>query len=73
MNGIKITIFVSRTVKDLIHGKYINQIKGKVWKVMIWGASLLCSLHAYVLLALGVWVLCRVKADEKFADSKYES
>ena len=49
---------VRRMVKELVRGRYINQIEQKAWKVKIWGASLLCSLHAYVLLTLGIWC-CR--------------
>ena len=51
---------VRKMVKKLVRGKYISQIEQKAWKMKIWGASLLCSIHAYVLLALGVWVLQKV-------------
>lgn len=61
---------VHKMIKELIRGRYIDQIEGKVWKVMIWGASLLCGLHAYVLLALGIWVLEKAKGDEKFISLK---
>ena len=56
---------VRKAVTELVRGKYINQIEQKIWRAMIWGASLLCSLHAYVLLALGVWALQKVRADDK--------
>ena len=54
---------VRKMVKKLACGRYINQIEQKTWKVKIWGASLLCSLHAYVLLALGIRVLQKVSMD----------
>ena len=64
---------VRKMVKRLVRGRYIDQIKPKAWKVMIWGASLLCSLHAYVLLVLGVWALQKIKVDERLVSLKYES
>lgn len=48
---------VRKMVKMMVRGRYINQIEQKAWKVKIWGASFLCFLHAYFLLALGIWVL----------------
>ena len=56
---------VREMAKALARGRYIDQIEGKAWKMMLWGASLLCSLHAYVLLALGIWVLQKVNADKR--------
>lgn len=64
---------VRKMVKRLVRGRYIDQIEPKAWKVMIWGVSLLCSLHAYVLLVLGVWALQKIKADERLVSLKYES
>ena len=64
---------VRKMTKRLVRGRYIDQIESKTWKVLIWGVSLLCDLHAYVLLVLGVWALQKVKADERFVRSKYES
>lgn len=63
---------VRKTVKELVRGRYINQVESNIWKAAIWGASLLCSLHAYVLLALGTWILRKVKVDERLISSKYE-
>lgn len=64
---------VSQMVKALSRGRYINQIESKAWKTVIWGASQLCSLHAYRLLALGILILQKLKVDHKFIRSKYES
>ena len=64
---------VRKMVKRLLRGRYIDQIEPKAWKVMIWGASLLCSLHAYVLLVLGVWALQKMKVDKRLVSLKYES
>ena len=64
---------VRKMVKSLVRGRYIDQIEPGVWKVMIWGASLLCGLHAYFLLALGVWALQKMKAGERLVSLKYES
>ena len=64
---------VRKMVKRLACGRYIDQIEPKTWKVMIWGASLLCGLHAYALLVLGVWALQRIKVDERLVSLKYES
>ena len=64
---------VRKMVKRLVRGRYIDEIEPKAWKVMIWGASLLCSLHAYVLLVLGVWALQKIKVDERLVSLKYES
>ena len=60
---------VRKTVKALVRGKYIDQIELKTWRLMIWGMSLLCCLHAYALLALGIWALHKMKADKKFVHS----
>ena len=51
---------VRKMVKTLARGRYINQIEQKAWKVIIWSASLLCSLDAYVLLTLGIWALQKI-------------
>ena len=72
LSGFGKNPLVRKMVKRLVRGKYIGQIEPKIWRVMIWGVSLLCRLHAYVLLALGVWAMHKVKADEKFVSSKYE-
>lgn len=48
---------VRKMVKMMVRGRYIDQIEQKAWKVKIWGASFLCFLHAYFLLALGIWAL----------------
>ena len=55
---------VHKMVKRLAGGRYIGQLDRKAWKVkaMIWGAATLCSVHAYAPLALGMWVLWKVKA-----------
>lgn len=55
---------VHKMTKELFRGRYIGQIEGKVWKLLIWGASLLCSLHAYFLLALGIWAMQKIKGNE---------
>lgn len=64
---------VRKMVRELARGRYIDQIGLKAWKLMIWGASLLCRLHAYFLLTLGIWVLKKIKMEERFVSSKYES
>ena len=64
---------VRKMLRALACGRYINKVEGKAWKVMIWGASLLCSLHAYFLLALGIWVLQKIEVDKKFVSLQYES
>lgn len=64
---------VRKMVKRLVRGRYIDQIGPKTWKMMIWGASLLCGIHAYVPLVLGVWVLQKIKADKRFVSWKYET
>ena len=63
---------VRKMVKRLVCGRYIAQIEPKAWKVMIWGASLLCSLHAYVLLAIGIWALQKFGVDKKLEGLEYE-
>ena len=64
---------VRRMAKALTRGRYVSRIRPKKWKVMIWGASLLCSLRAYRLLALGMWTLQKLKVDDRFVKTKYES
>lgn len=64
---------VHKMLKRLACGRYIDQIEGKSWKLMIWTASLLGSFHAYALLVLGTWMLMKTKADERLISSKYES
>ena len=64
---------VRKMVKALARGRYVNQVESKAWKIMMWGASLLCSLHAYRILALGMWALQKLKVDSKFVKTKYES
>ena len=58
---------VRKTSKALARGKYLAQIERKTWKLLLWGASLLCSLHAYVLLAAGIWTLRKIGADKRLA------
>lgn len=48
---------VRKRLKEISRGRYIAQIRGNVWKVMMWGAALLCTLHAYALLVLGIKAL----------------
>ena len=56
---------VRKTARELARGRYIGRIEQKVWRIMIWGASLLCSLHAYFLLAAGIWALQKIGADKR--------
>lgn len=46
---------VRKAVRQAACGKHIDQIMPAAWKAVIWGTALLCSLHAYALLASGVW------------------
>ena len=62
---------VREMAKKLTRGRYIDQIGAKSWKLMIRIATLLCSLHAYAMLAMGIWILQKIKADERFINSKY--
>lgn len=73
LSGYAKNPLVRKMVKRLVCGMYIDQIKPKTWKAMIWGASLLCSLHAYVPLTLGVWALQKMKVDERLINAKYAS
>ena len=63
---------VRKASKELARGKYLAQIKQKTWKLLLWGASLLCSLHAYVPLAAGIWTLRKLGADKRLAGRQYE-
>lgn len=58
---------------DLARGRHISRIESKAWRVMLWGAALLCRLHAYGLLALGIWVMLKTEADKRVASAVYES
>ena len=62
---------VRNTSKALARGKYLAQIERKTWKLLLWGASLLCSLHAYVLLAAGIWALRKIGADKRLAGQQF--
>ena len=63
---------VRKTVKTLARGGYLDQIEQKIWRLILWGASLLCSLHAYVMLAAGIWALQKLGADKWLAGPQYE-
>ena len=63
---------VRKMVGRLVRGRYLDQIKSWRWRAAVWGASLLCSLNAYRLLALGVWLLRKAKIDQRLTRAKYE-
>ena len=57
-------------MKALARGRYLGRIEGKTWRLMLWGASLLCSLHAYVPLAAGIWTLRKLGVDKRLAGTQ---
>lgn len=61
---------VRRRAGELARGRHIDRIEPRIWKAMVWGASLLCSLRANVLLALGMWVLKKIQLGERFLGAK---
>jgi len=62
---------VRECIKDLAKGKYVCHIHAVLWKMLIWGASVLFTLRGYGLMSLGFWVFHVTKLDEKIIAFKY--
>ena len=64
--------FVKRSMNALAKGKYLGEIDSFSWKIVIWGASLLFSLHGYWLMAAGIALLRKMEVDSKITKSRYK-
>ncbi len=63
--------FVKRSMNALAKGKYLNGIDALSWKIVIWGASMLFSLHGYFFMAAGIALLRKMEIDSKITKSRY--
>lgn len=64
--------FVKKSMKALAKGKYLKDIDSLSWKLVIWGASLLFSLHGYFFMACGIALLRKLEVDNKITKSRYK-
>lgn len=64
--------FVRKSMKALAKGKYLKDIDAFSWKVVIWGASLLFSVHGYFPMAVGIALLRKMEVDSKITKSRYK-
>ncbi len=64
--------FVRKQMAALAKGRYIDKIHVFSWKVTIWAASLLFSLHLYLPYAAGVACLRKLRVDERITKSRYK-
>ncbi len=63
---------VKKSMNALAKGKYLKDIDSLSWKFVIWGASLLFSMHGYLLMAAGIALLRRLEVDSKITKSRYK-
>lgn len=63
--------FVKRSMNALAKGKYLKGIDSLSWKIVIWSASVLFSLHGYLLMAIGIALLQAMEVDSKITRSRY--
>lgn len=64
--------FVKQSMSALAKGKYLKGVDSLVWKLVIWGASLLFQLHGYWMMATGIALLRRMEVDSKITKSRYQ-
>ena len=64
--------FVKKSMKALAKGKYLKGVSSISWKVVIWGASFLFSIHGYWLMAVGIALLRKLEVDSKITKSRYK-
>lgn len=64
--------FVKKSMNALAKGKYLKGIESISWKFMIWGSSLLFSLHGYFPMACGIALLRKMEVDSKITKSRYK-
>lgn len=64
--------FVKKSMKALAKGRYLKEIEGFTWKFVIWGASLLFTLHGYLFMAAGIALLRKMEVDSKITKARYK-
>ena len=64
--------FVKRSMNALAKGKYLKEIDSLSWKIVIRWASVLFSMHGYLLMAAGIALLRRLEVDSKITKSRYK-
>lgn len=64
--------FVKRCMQELAKGKYLGKIDVLSWKIVIWGASFLFSIHGYYLMAAGIALLRKMEVDSKITNARYK-
>lgn len=63
--------FVRSAMRALAKGKFVRKIDSTAWKIVIWGGSVLFSLHAYSLMAAGIALLRMLQVDSKITKARY--
>jgi glycosyltransferase involved in cell wall biosynthesis len=63
--------FVRKAFSSLAKGKYVKDIHRCSWKYLLPAASLLFTLHGYLLYTAGICVLMRLQIDKKITKSRY--
>jgi len=64
--------FVKRAMSSLAKGKYIREIEPLSWKIVMRAASILFSIHAYWLFAVGIAVLRKLQIDSRITKNRYK-
>jgi glycosyltransferase involved in cell wall biosynthesis len=63
--------FVRKAFSSLAKGKYVKDIHRCAWKYLIPAASLLFTLHGYLLYAAGIYFLMKLGIDKNITKSRY--
>lgn len=64
--------FVKKCIGELARGKYVFRIGSAIWKILIWGTSVVFTVHGYWLIVFGFWLLNVTKLERLIIDSKYK-
>lgn len=64
--------FVASAIRALAKGKFVRKIDSVMWKIVIRGGAILFSLHAYSLMAAGIFLLRMLEVDSKITKARYK-
>lgn len=71
LSGYGQTSDVTKYMKYLAKGKYLNDIDSFGWKILIRTIAIICACNGYFLLALGMFVMKGLGIDKKVISKKY--
>ena len=61
---------VKDCMKELAGGKYIREIDSWLWKLLVWGVSVLFRMQWYALIVIGLRFIGSIRMDEKLVACK---